>query len=175
MNITIRRETKTDHSDVFELIKEAFEGEEYSDQTEHLLVERLRNSDAFIPELSLVAELKGEIVGHILFTRILIKSEQQKWESLALAPVTVLPEYQGKGIGGRLIEAGHEAAREEGFASVVLVGHAGYYPRFGYRPCADFGITLPFEIPSENCMAIELEPDALKDVHGLVRYPDEFY
>ncbi|MGN8224257.1 GNAT family N-acetyltransferase [Gracilimonas sp. BCB1] len=175
MNITIRRESKADHSDVFELIRKAFEGEEYSDQTEHFLVERLRTSDAFIPELSLVAELKGEIVGHILFTRILIKSEQQEWESLALAPVTVQPEYQGKGIGGELIKTGHEAAREAGFTSVILAGHAGYYPRFGYRPCTDFDITLPFDIPPENCMAIELEPNALNDVHGVVEYPAEFH
>ncbi len=175
MNITIRRETEADHSDVFELIKKAFEGEEYSDQTEHLLVERLRESDAFIPELSLVAERGGKTVGHILFTRILIKSEQQEWESLALAPVTVLPEYQGKGIGGKLIKAGHEAARQAGFTSAFLVGHAGYYPRFGYRPCAEFDITLPFEVPPENCMAVELRKGSLKDVQGEVYYPPEFY
>ncbi|WP_428234904.1 GNAT family N-acetyltransferase [Gracilimonas sp.] len=174
MNITIRRETKADYSDVFELIKKAFEGEEYSDQTEHLLVERLRNSEAFIPELSLVAEWENEVVGHILFTRILIKSEKEEWESLALAPVTVLPNHQGKGIGGQLIKAGHKAAREAGFTSVILVGHAGYYPRFGYRPCSDYDISLPFDIPPENCMAIELAENALEEVHGVVEYPAEF-
>ena len=175
LNLTIRQETKADHSKVFELIKEAFAKEEYSDQQEHFLVKRLRKSEAFIPELSLVAELEGQIVGHILFTRIHIKSEEKEWESLALAPVSVLPEYQGNGIGGRLIQAGHEAAKKAGFSSAVLLGHAEYYPRFGYRPCQEFGIELPFDVPPENCMAIEFFPNALKEVHGMVKYPKEFF
>jgi predicted N-acetyltransferase YhbS len=175
MNITIRQESKADHPEVFKLIKKAFEEEEYSDQKEHFLVERLRKSEAFIPELSLVAEQEGKIVGHILFTRIHIKSDGKEWESLALAPVSVLPKYQGKGIGSELIEAGHEAAKKVGFTSVVLLGHAEYYPRFGYRSCSDFGITLPFEVPPENCMAVELIPNTLKEVHGMVEYPKEFF
>ena len=174
MNITIRQEQAREHQKVFELIKAAFRNEEYSDQSEHFLVERLRKSDTFIPELSLVAEREGKVVGHILFTKILIKNGEERFESLALAPVSVHPEYQGQGIGGELIRAGHTAAIKAGFGSSVLLGHPAYYPRFGYQKCADFGISLPFDVPEENCMAIELVEGALEEVSGMVEYPKVF-
>ena len=138
------------------------------------MVERLRNSKAFIPELSLVAELAGQIVGYILLTKIEIKNEQQVFKSLALAPVSVLPEFQNKGIGGTLILKAHEIAKSLGYESVILLGHQDYYPKFGYVQTSQFGITLPFIVPTENCMAIELESNALISVTGVVDYPKEF-
>ena len=95
--------------------------------------------------------------------------------SLALAPVAVLPAYQGNGIGGRLIRAAHEKAREMGFGSVILLGHPAFYPKFGYRPLKEFGIKLPFDVPDECCMAIELTEGALCSISGTVRYPDPFF
>ena len=175
MPLHIRQETLDDHQNVFELIKAAFEGEEFSDQTEHYLVERLRKSEVFIPELSLVAELKGEIVGHILFTKIIIQNGEEEFESLALAPVSVLPEYQGKGIGGALIIKGHELAKELGYRSALVLGHAEYYPKFGYRQSSEFGIAQPFGAPDENNMAIELVEGGLNGVSGVAVYSEEFY
>lgn len=174
MNITIRKEEKKDHKTVFNLIEKAFEKELMSDHKEQELVERLRKSEVFVPELSLVAEIEGQIVGYVLLTKIKIVNGILETESLAMAPVAVLPEFQGKGVGARLIESAHEKAKELGFGSVVLLGHEGYYPRFGYKMAKDYGIRLPFEVPDENCMVIELVENALQHASGVVRYPKEF-
>lgn len=107
---------------------------EHSDHQEQFLVERLRKSDAFIPELSLVAEdEKGTIAGHILLTKLSIENDSETYESLALAPVSVKPEFQNQGIGGQLIREGHRVAQRLGYQSVILIGHENYYPKFGYK------------------------------------------
>lgn len=173
--MNIRKEEEKDYNQVFELIEKAFENEEYSDHREQFLVERLRNSDGFVPDLSLVCEMNEMIVGYILLTKIKIKHSDFSYDSLALAPVAVLPNYQGNGIGGHLIEFAHKKARELGFESIILLGHPTYYPKFGYRKASDFDIQLPFDVPDENCMAIELVEDALKNINGMVEYPKEFY
>lgn len=132
-------------------------------------------SSSFIPELSLVAEMEGNIVGHLLLTKIKIRDGDEQWNSLALAPVSVLPEFQGKGIGGMLIEYAHHKARELGYESVVVVGHEKYYPKFGYQRADKFGIRAPFDVPPENCMVVELSEKSLARVHGVVEYAKEFY
>jgi predicted N-acetyltransferase YhbS len=91
MKDIIRKETEKDYPQVFKMIREAFQYEPHSDQQEHFLVERLRKSTAFVPEHSLVAEHGGQIVGHILFSKISIKDQQAIHVSLALAPVSVAP------------------------------------------------------------------------------------
>lgn len=155
-------------------MKEAFKTKEINNPDEPFLVDRLRKSDAFIPEMSLVAESEGSIVGHILLTKIKIKDGDFESDSLALAPVSVLPKFQNKGIGGMLIYHAHKKAQELGHKSVILVGHEDYYPRFGYQLTEKFGIKLPFDVPKENCMAIELIENGLKGVKGIVEYPKEF-
>src|SRR5690606_26205955 len=118
MDMNIRTEVDKDFKAVFDVIKNAFENEAYSDHQEHYLVERLRKSDAFVPELSLVAEINNEIVGYILLTKIkIIDVNANSYDSLALAPVAVLPNFQGKGIGRKLIETAHEKAKDLGFSS----------------------------------------------------------
>lgn len=173
--ITIRREEEKDYGQVFQLTEEAFRDMEHSDHQEQFLVENLRKSEAFIPELSLVAEDEnGIIAGHILFTKIKIINDSESFESLALAPVSVKPEFQNQGLGGKLITEGHHIARELGYQSVILIGHEKYYPRFGYEKTSNFGVSFPFEIPEENGMAIELVKDGLKNKKGMVKYPKEF-
>lgn len=175
MNFVIRQETLVDHNAVYEVIKAAFKSMSESDQSEHLLVERLRRSESFIPELSLVAENENRIVGHILFTKIKIVGNKQEHDSLALAPVSVHPGFQGNGIGSDLIREGHKNATTMGHHSVILLGHPEYYPRFGYVRASNFGIDLPFGSPDPTCMAIELEEGALVGKAGLVEYPKEFF
>lgn len=173
--ITIRQEKKKDHQAVFSLIENAFEAEQYSDHQEQFLVERLRKSTAFVPELSLVAEEDNKIVGYILLTKIAIKGVSTMTKVLALAPVAVLPPYQGKGIGGQLIIEAHTIAQQLGFKAIVLLGHALYYPKFGYSKASKFDIQLPFDVPEENCMVLELEQGSLDHVAGMVVYPSEFF
>ncbi|WP_282122665.1 GNAT family N-acetyltransferase [Algibacter mikhailovii] len=174
MELTIRKENPDDFKTVFNLIEKAFENEPMSDHKEQFLVERLRKSNVFVPDLSMVAIIENKIVGHILLTKLKIKNGQNEFDSLALAPVSVLPGYQGRGIGGMLIKEAHKKAKELGFHSVILLGHEKYYPKFGYKKANLFGIELPFEVPKENCMAIELTENGLKNVSGTVEYPKEF-
>lgn len=175
MSIIIQQEQRSDYQQVFELVAKAFADMEKSDQQEHHIIERLRKSDAFIPELSLVARQESRVVGHILISKIKIKNTSTVFDSLSLAPIAVLPEFQRQGIGAMLIRTAHQVARNLGYDSVVLVGHENYYPRFGYVPASKFGIQFPFDSPDENCMAVELTSNALQDVNGMVVYPKEFF
>ena len=173
--IIIRKETIEDYNRVIELTTKAFENMPFSEGNEDELVERLRKAPTFIPELSLVAELNEQLVGHILFTPLQIKNEQKRFISLVLGPVSVLPEFQKRGIGGQLIEAGHQKAKELGFQSAILIGHPEYYPRFGYKPASTWGIKTQIPLPSDDVfMAVELTEGALTGVSGMVVFPPEF-
>lgn len=169
MPIFIRQEQFRDFEAVFQINKQAF-----AQDAEAKLVDALRNSDAFLPELSLVAELDNQIVGHILFTKIQIVNGDDSYESLALAPMAVLSDYQKQGVGGALIREGLKRAMELGFTSVIVLGHEHYYPKFGFEPASKWGIKAPFVVPDEVFMAIELIPNALENVNGNVEYPKEF-
>ncbi|MED1408258.1 MULTISPECIES: GNAT family N-acetyltransferase [Bacillus] len=171
--VTIRQEQQNDYSKTEEVVKQAFLNEEFSDKTEHELVSRIRKCDAFIPELSIVAVDK-EIVGHIMLSKITIEQDGTSVESLALAPVSVAPSHQKKGIGGKLIAAAIEKATELGYGSVVVLGHQEYYPRFGFKKASDWNIKAPFEVPDEVFMAMELRENALQGVEGVVQYSEAF-
>jgi predicted N-acetyltransferase YhbS len=169
MDVKIRRETAGDHQNITVVNNLAF-----GQKNEGQLVMRLRKTKKFNPGLSLVAEVQGRIVGHILFYPIEIRSEDKVFPSLALAPMAVLPEYQRQGIGSQLVEEGLKKARKLGFSSVIVLGHAAYYPRFGFEPAGKWGIRPPFEVPDDVFMALELVRDGLKDIQGTVEYPPEF-
>ncbi len=175
MELQIRQERPKDYQEVAQVIQEAFVQSPFSNQKEHDLVERLRKSPFFIPELSLVAEIQDEVVGYVLLTRIFIKRGDTKIESLSLAPIAVKPSHQRKGIGSRLIRAAHRQARIHGFTSIILVGHEDFYPQFGYKKTSQFGIEFPFKLPEENGMVIDLASKGLDDVKGKVEYPIEFF
>lgn len=142
----------------------AFGGSEEAD-----LVDKLRDDQALI---SLVAECEPGIIGHVLFSRIWIRTPSRLVPAVALAPVAVLPEHQRKGIGQRLIEHGLELLKNQGERIVIVVGHPGYYPRFGFSSAKAMALESPF--PREAFMALELVEDALEDVHGTVIYPPAF-
>jgi putative acetyltransferase len=168
--IAIREEQAADHAAVHRLHQAAF-----GQDDEANLVDALRQSDAFIPALSLVALMDDGVVGHILFTRVRIRSASgAEAESLALAPVAVLPAHQRRGIGGQLIRAGLAMARRLGHASCIVLGHKDYYPRFGFRPASAWGIKAPFDVSDEVFLAMELVPYGLRDVSGVVVYPGAF-
>lgn len=170
MNITIRREQKEDHTAVYLVNTSAFEQE-----NEAKLVDLLRKSNAFVPELSLVATVGGRIVGHILFTKIeIIGEDGRSHDSLALAPMAVAPDYQKQGIGGKLIQAGLEASRTLGYRSVIVLGHEHYYPKFGFVSTERWQIKSPYNVPSEAFMGIELVQNGLRGIAGTVKYPTEF-
>lgn len=170
MEVRIRQENKDDHEAVFEVNRLAFGRE-----CEAELVDLLRYSSAFIPELSLVAALDNKIIGHILFTKIMIISENgEETRSLALAPMAVAPEFQHRGIGGKLIKNGLQMAKKLHHRSVIVLGHERYYPKFGFVPAHKWNIRCPYDVPENVFMALELAPDGLRDVSGRVVYPKEF-
>jgi predicted N-acetyltransferase YhbS len=167
--LRIRQEIGADYDAVYSLVKVAFATMPHADGNEQDLVVALRQSEVFVPELSLVAELDGRIVGHILFTKANIGERTE----LCLAPLAVLPEYQKRGVGSALIHEGHRIARELGYAYSVLVGHETYYPRFGYVPAESLGIDAIVGIPSVNFMAAKLRDDG-GPVGGAVTFAPEF-
>ncbi len=175
MNIIIRQETEKDYEISEMVVEKAFKEEAHSDHNEQFLVTKLRKSNVFVPELSLVAEINDEIVGHIMFTKLFIKDGELKYESLALAPVSVLPEYQNKGIGSKLILEGIKISKEMGFQSIIVLGHDKYYPRFGFSSASKWRIIPPFDVPDESFMALELEDGSLEHVSGTVFYSKEFF
>lgn len=165
----IRQERPEDYEAVYRVIKEAFAKAEHTDGNEANLVVKLRKSESFIPELSLVAVDGEKIVGHIIFTKALVHGV----EVLALAPLAVLPDYQNRGIGLSLIEAGHQAANELGYEYAVVLGHAKYYPKAGYVPASQFGIKAPFAVDDESFMAICFSKSQTK-LHGTMEYDKAF-
>ncbi|AFU14055.1 GNAT family N-acetyltransferase [Bacillus toyonensis] len=171
--VTIRQEQKNDYRKTEEVVKEAFLNEEFSDKKEHELVKRIRECDAFIPELSIVAVDK-EIVGHIMLSKITIEQGGTTIDSLALAPVSIAPSHQKKGIGGKLITAALEKAKELGYGSVVVLGHPEYYPKFGFERASQWNIKAPFEVPDEVFMVMELRENTLQGVEGIVQYSSAF-
>lgn len=174
MKTRIRTEKVSDYLETEEVIRQAFLEAEHTNGKEWLLVKKLRSSASFTKELSIVAIYEDEVIGHILFTPVDIDSSSgENFQSLALAPVSVLPKFQGQGIGGQLIEYGHSIAKKLGFKSVIVLGHAEYYPRFGYQRASGWNIKAPFEIPDEVFMAKELVPRGLDSISGTVEYPSE--
>jgi putative acetyltransferase len=134
MSPTIRQEQPEDYQSVFQINNQAFKQE-----AEANLVDVLHQSEAFVPELSLVAELNKELMGHILFTKIKIVNGVSATESWALAPMAVKEAYQKQGIGGQLIRERLKRAAALGFVSVIVLGHDQYYPKFGFEPASKWG------------------------------------
>lgn len=172
---TIRAENTEDYLQVSQIVKRAFTEGDRGYDGEGALVEKLRASDCYIAELSLVAEIDGQVVGHIMLTRVYIRTEERRVPTLILAPVSILTDFQKQGIGGALINAVHKAAIDLGEAHVFLLGHIDYYPRFGYRPSRHFGIIFPENKDDDHCMAIELVEGSLLGVNGILEYSQPFY
>lgn len=165
----IRQETSSDYEKLYQLIAEAFASAEHSDGNEQDLAAALRKGRAYIPELSLVAEVDGELAGHILFTKAKVGDQ----EVLALAPLSVKPKYQKQGIGSALIMEGHRIAGELGYPYSLVLGSELYYPKFGYISAEQLGIQVPEGFPPANFMAVKLGGNA-KPISGAVIYAEEF-
>ncbi len=134
----VRPETSRDFDDIRRVVEAAFGRE-----NEARLVRLLRaDADAYVPQLTLVAEDGDEIVGHIMLSNATIHGEQE-WRVLALGPLAVTPERQGTGVGIALTEASLELADGLGESLVVLLGHPTYYPRFGFESARGRGIEPP--------------------------------
>ena len=166
MAIMLRREEPSDHRAVENLTREAFWGMDSPGCTEHLLVHRLREIDAFVPELDLVAMVDGTLVGNIMYSRARVVGEGQAWDVLTFGPLSVLPEYQGTGVGGALMRRTLIEATRLGHRAVVVYGHPDYYPRFGFCRASEVGITAPGGATFDALMARPLVDGGLDGVRG---------
>ena len=165
MDITLRREEPSDHRAVEELTREAFWGLFKPRCDEHLLVHLLRERPSFVPELDLVAETDGQLVGHVIYSRASVTNEVTH-EVLTFGPLSVRPDHQAEGIGGALMRPSQVAAPAHGHRAVLVYGHPDYYPRFGFRPAARFGITAPGGGTPDGLMALALVEDGLAGITG---------
>jgi putative acetyltransferase len=165
--MAIRKEIPADHDAVHYVVARAF-----GQEVEAEMVDKLR--DGRMAVVSLVAVVDNSIVGHILFSPVTIEPEIENFKALVLAPVSVLPEYQDKGIGAQLITAGLEECRRLGYGAIFLVGQPEYYPRFGFVPAAENSIRCEFEVPEQAWMVLELKPDTLSGRTGTVFFQPEF-
>jgi putative acetyltransferase len=171
-DILIRPERPADFAAIAEVNRLAFGGE-----GEAALVAELRRSEDFVEGLSIVAVKSGQVVGHILISRVGFRPEgrtARATPALSLAPMAVRPEFQNQGIGSALVRFGLAEARRLGHRVVVVVGHPHYYPRFGFEPARRRGLEAPFPVPDEAFMVIELAPGALQGVKGTIVYPSAF-
>jgi putative acetyltransferase len=153
--IEIRPETVRDYAAIARMHTAAF-----GRVDEALIVPLLRERTAFLPDLSLVAVEQGKVIGHALFNPHVARILGQNVPIVNLAPLAVDPAHQAVGIGGRLIAAGHDAAQARGFEGCFLLGHADYYPRFGYQTRA-FGVsslTVPAARPQATQAIIRRGP-----------------
>lgn len=144
----------------------------FGQENEARLIEKIRDSQGYIPELSLVAEVDGAIVGHILFSYIDL-IDQESLKVLALAPLAVIPQFQRRGIGSALVQAGLEKANAIKEALVIVLGHPHFYTRFGFQPSVNYKITSPFPVPEDVFMVKPLETYQEK-YQGKVVYPPAF-
>jgi putative acetyltransferase len=161
----LRPEAPSDRAAVRDVNTTAFGGSSEAD-----LVDALRAGGFSI--VSLVAVEEETIVGHILFSRLRIESGTRGMDAAALAPLAVRPAYQHRGIGSSLVREGLKRCRQAGESVVVVVGHPGFYPRFGFSHA--LGAKLESKYAGESFMALELEPSALAGVSGEVVYPAPF-
>jgi predicted N-acetyltransferase YhbS len=126
--INIKLEQPSDFADVEKTTYEALRNASQASGKEALLAHKMRTIHAFVPELDFVAEISGNVVGNIMYTKSKITGETGEWETLTFGPVGVLPAYQRQGVGTALIEYSLSSARAMGFRAVLIFGHENYYP-----------------------------------------------
>ena len=172
--LEIRREQDSDRNEVFQIHQNSFQRDD-----EAQLVAKLRKNSQFNPNLSFVVLVNEKIVGHLLFTPVEVNYSSclKSVSSLALAPVSILSEYQRQGIGSKLIEYAINELKSQDFSSIIVLGHEHYYPRFGFIPAKKYQIRPSFPLANENCfMVLELKPQTLpiNNGEGVVQYLPEF-
>ena len=163
MSIEIREERGEDIAAIRDVNNRAF-----NQDHEGRIVDALRSSGAAL--LSLVAIAEGQVVGHIMYSPITV----DEVTGAALGPMAVAPEHQGQGIGSKLVETGNLKLKDEGWPFVIVLGHANFYPRFGFKPARTFGITCEWDVPEDVFMMLVLCEEKISGVSGLAKYRHEF-
>ena len=159
----IRKERPDDVLAIRDVNTNAFEQDQEAN-----IVDALRSNGAV--SLSMVAMLNEQVVGHIMYSPAAVGQVT----GAGLGPMAVLPDHQRRGIGGKLIEAGNRQLEDAGCPFIVVVGHANYYPRFGFSPARPFGITCEWDVPDDVFLLLVLDPEKMRGVSGVAKYRHEF-
>ncbi|BAU64392.1 GCN5-related N-acetyltransferase [Stanieria sp. NIES-3757] len=166
-SLIIRAETHLDYESISIVNNLAF-----GQETEAQLIDKIRNSENYIPELSLVAELEHQIIGYIMFSWIDLVAEKTI-KVLALAPLAVSPKYQNQGVGSTLVNEGLSIADNYNIPLVIVLGHPNFYAKFGFEPSVKYNIASPFDVPKEVFM-VKLLKSYQQDTCAKVVYPLAF-
>lgn len=161
--IEIREEHPDDVDAIRNVNKRAFGQEQ-----EGHIVDALRSNGAAL--LSLVATLNGRVVGHVMYSPITVGDVT----GAALGPMAVLPEHQRLGIGSKLVEAGNQKLKDAGWPFIIVLGHAHFYPRFGFTPASALGITCEWDVPADVFMVLILDQQKMDGISGSAKYRQEF-
>jgi predicted N-acetyltransferase YhbS len=167
MQVTIRRTKTKEHFQTEHVTREAFWKVDNPGCNEHLILNQLRKSDSYIQELDIVAVCEEQIIGHIISTKAkVIDSMNHEKEILCVGPFSVLPDYQKKGIGAKLMDLSISQAQKMGYKGMLLFGNPGYYYRFRFRNAIEYHITTKDFQNFEAFMGRELQVNGLDEVHG---------
>lgn len=171
MSIQLINPTEEHFDLIDELIELSFER-----SAEAQLVRNLRkNTSSYDPMLEFVIVSDTIAIAHILYTHATIIQGDVIHHTLALAPLSVHPNYQKKGIGTHLMTDTLQTLKEKQFDSVFVLGHPAYYKKFGFLPSSTWKVEAPFPVPEEALMAKELTPNSLQHISGVLQYAEEFY
>lgn len=168
MNLTIDKENEKEFSEIYELVKIAFQTAKEADGDEHDYVNNLRESKNYIPDLAFTIKDDTKIIGHIMLTKTLIKRGTEVFDALLLSPVCTQLEYRNKGIASKLILYSLTKAKEKEYKAVFLVGNPEFYIKFGFKSISNFGIKNTGDIPKQYTMGLELEEDFLGTKGGTI-------
>jgi predicted N-acetyltransferase YhbS len=167
MEIIIRKTDKINYYQTENLTREAFWNLYRSGCDEHLVLHQLRESNSYVEELDLIAIYEGEIIGHVISTKAhVIDTENKEHEVLCVGPIAILPEFQNKGIGTKLLDFSISVAGKLGYTGMILFGNPDYYHRFGFRNAQEFGITTKEGLNFEPFMVLELQEIGIEKING---------
>lgn len=167
MEIIIRKTDKINYYQTENLTREAFWNLYRSGCDEHLVLHQLRESNSYVEELDLIAIYEGEIIGHVISTKAhVIDTENKEHEVLCVGPIAILPEFQNKGIGTKLLDFSISVAGKLGYTGMILFGNPDYYHRFGFRNAQEFGITTKEGLNFEPFMVLVLQENGMEEING---------
>jgi len=167
MDIELRLEEEKDYFIVENITREAFWNHYVPGCDEHLLIHNLRKTNEFIKELDFVAINNNKIIGNIVYVKAKVINNNIEHTVLTFGPISVLPEYQNNGIGGKLIKHTVKLAKDMGYKGIIIYGDPEYYERFGFKESKEFRITNKDKKYPAALLVLELYPNALNKIEGI--------
>ena len=175
-NIIIRNETSADYRTVENLTREAFWNVYRPGCLEHYVLHTFRTDPAFVPELDLVMEKDGEIMGHVMYVRSAIKTDDGRTiPIMTFGPISIAPQFKRQGYGKVLLEYSMEKAKEMGAGALAITGNIGFYGKSGFVVSKNRGVRYEDDPDADYVLITELEPGFLNGITGTYKDPDGYF